>query len=63
MILAPEGSAIELEALQNEYAPVAGNPGLGTVGDLKAALTDQMTTADFWEPARDRYETLVASGA
>ena len=58
MILAPEGSQIELEALQEEHAGVAGTLASSRWEDLKGALTDQMTPADFWSRP-DRYETLA----
>ena len=58
MILAPEGSQIELEALQSEYAGVAGTLASARWEDLKAASRTR------WRPqisgARpDRYETLA----
>jgi ATP-dependent Clp protease ATP-binding subunit ClpC len=58
MILAPEGSQIELETLQEEHAGVAGTLASSRWEDLKGALTDQMTPADFWSRP-DRYETLA----
>jgi ATP-dependent Clp protease ATP-binding subunit ClpC len=57
MILAPAGSAAELEALAREYAGVEERLASAQWEDLKSGLSANMTQADFWTRP-DRHATL-----
>ena len=58
MILAPEGSETELDALQREHVSVARTLASAPWEDLKDRLSDTMAAANFWTRP-DRHETLA----
>ena len=58
MILAPDGSDTEVQALQREHSGIAETLGSGRWDDLKSGLSEAMTAADFWTRP-DRHETLA----
>jgi ATP-dependent Clp protease ATP-binding subunit ClpC len=58
MILAADGSAAELKALEAEYGAIAQAFQSPAWEDLKAALSEAMLAADFWTRP-ERYQTLA----
>ena len=58
IILAPSGSASELDALQGEHRNIARTLASSQWEDLKADLADRMAAADFWTRP-DRHDTLA----
>jgi ATP-dependent Clp protease ATP-binding subunit ClpC len=58
IILAPSGSASELDALQGEHRNIARTLASSQWEDLKADLADSMAAADFWTRP-DRHDTLA----
>ena len=57
MILAPEGTAVEMKVLEAEYSGIAQVFLSPEWEGRKAALADDMQAADFWSRP-DRHETL-----
>jgi ATP-dependent Clp protease ATP-binding subunit ClpC len=58
MILAPTGSASELDALQSAHSNVARTLASSQWEDIKVGLAEHMAAADFWSRS-DRHDTLA----
>ena len=58
MILAPGGTAAEVQALQDEFATVEEELASAEWEDLKIAVSEPMQSPDFWSRS-DRHQTLA----